>query len=63
MENKTPIIILIILLTIIIFFLVIFLVQCLSGGKIGLINITTKNNEVIYEDEFKLEKIKNIEIK
>ena len=56
MENKTPIIILIILLTIIIFFLVIFLVQCLSGGKIGLINITTKNNEVIYEDEFKLEK-------
>lgn len=63
MENKTPVIILIILLTIIIFFLVIFLIQYLCGGKIGIISIGTKKSEIIYEEEFKLEEINNIDIK
>ena len=63
MSNKTPIIFSIILLTIIIFCLVIFLVTYLCGGKISFINMGERNSKVIYEKEFPLEDVKNIEIK
>lgn len=64
MKNKGLIIAMIILLTIIVFLLIMFLVVCLSGGnnlKIGLFNYGSKN--IIYDNTFEPEEIKNIEIK
>lgn len=66
MKNKGIIITLIILLSIIIFFLVIFLVMYLTGGinfKNGIFSIGTKNTNIIYDNKFKLENVKNIDIK
>lgn len=63
MSNKTPIVFLIILLTVIIFCLVIGLVKCLCGGKLEILNISEKNSKVIYEKEFDLNNIENINIK
>lgn len=63
MSHKTPIIFSIILLTIIIFCLIMFLVTYLCGGKISLIHIGERNSKVIYDKDFPLEDVKNIEIK
>lgn len=63
MSNKAPIIVSIILLSVIIFGLVIFLVTYLCGGRIGFISMGEKNSKVIYDKEFKLEEIENIDIK
>lgn len=66
MRNKGIIIALIILLSIIIFFLVMFLVTYLNGGvnfRNGFINLGSKNTKIVYDKEFKMEDIKNIEIK
>lgn len=63
MKNKGLIITLIILLSIIIFFLVMFLVTYLRGG-IRFTNIfNSKNTNVIFEGQFELKDINNIEIK
>lgn len=66
MKNKGKIITLIILLSIIIFFLVIFLVTYLRGGidfKNGFISFGSKSTNVIYDKQFEIEDVKNIEIK
>lgn len=66
MKNKGKIIALIILLSIIIFFLVIFLVTYLRGGinfRNGFINFGSKSTNVIFDEQFGLENVKNIEIK
>lgn len=65
-NNKPIIITTIILLTIIIFLLVTFLVAALNGKKgynLGLIKYGAKNNEIILEQTFESEKIKEIDIK
>lgn len=63
MSNKAPIIVSIILLAVIIFCLVMFLVTYLCGGKIGFMSMGAKNSKVIYDKEFNLEDIENIDIK
>lgn len=66
MKNKGLVIALIILLTIVVFFLIMFLVVYLNSEnnfKIGLFNIGSRNNNVIYNKTFELEKIDGIEIK
>lgn len=66
MKNKGLIIFTIILLSITIFLLVLFLVTYLSGGvnfRSGIINFSSKSTNVIYDNQFDLENIKNIEIK
>ena len=66
MKNKGMIITLIILLSIIIFFLVMFLVTYLKGGinfRNGLINFGSKNTKIVFDKQFKMEDIENIEIK
>lgn len=66
MRNKGLIITLIILLSIIIFFLIILLVGCLKGGinfKNGFISIGSKSTDVVFDKQFELKDIKNIEIK
>ncbi len=66
MKNRGLIITLIILLTIIVFLLTMFLVACLTGrasfgGK--LFSFGTKTSKVIFDKNFELEEIKNIDIK
>ena len=66
MKNKGTIITLIILLSIIVLALVIFLVSYLNGGlnfKNGVFRIGTKSSNVIFDKQFDLEEINNIEIK
>lgn len=65
MKNKGLIITLIILLSIIIFFLVMFLVMYLKGGKSFdfRFNIGSKSTNIIYDKQFELEDIKDIDIK
>lgn len=66
MKNKGLIITLIILLSIVIFFLVMFLAMYLKGGinfKNGIFSIGTKSTNIIYDNKFELEDIKNIDIK
>ena len=66
MKNKGLIITLIILLSIIIFFLVMFLVMYLKGGmsfKNGIFSIGSKSTNIIYDKQFELEDIKDIDIK
>ncbi|MCI8700374.1 MAG: DUF4097 domain-containing protein [Clostridia bacterium] len=66
MKNKGLIITLIILLSIIIFFLVMFLVSCLRNKTnfiSGLISFGSKSTNVIFDEQFELKDIKNIEIK
>ena len=66
MKNKGIIVTLIILLSIIIFFLVMFLVMCLKGGfnfKNGIFNMGPKSTKIIYDKQFELQDIKNIDIK
>lgn len=66
MKNKILIITFLILLTIIVFFLIIFLVSYLSGGinlKNEWISIGSKSTTIILDKQFKLEDVKNIEIK
>ena len=66
MKNKGLIITLIILLSIIIFFLVMLLVMYLKGGmsfKNGIFSIGSKSTNIIYDKQFELEDIKDIDIK
>lgn len=66
MKSKGLIITLIILLSIIIFFLVMFLVMYLNGNisfKNGIFNIGSKSKNIIYDKQFELENIKDIDIK
>lgn len=66
MKNKGLIITLIILLSIIIFFLVMFLVMSLNGKmdfKNGIFSIGSKSINIIYDKQFELEDIKDIDIK
>lgn len=66
MKNKGLIITLIILLSIIIFFLVIFLVMYLKGEinfKNGIFSMGSKSTNIIYDKQFELEDIKNIDVK
>lgn len=66
MKNKGLIMALIILFSIIIFFLVMFLVMCLKGGtnfENGIFSTHTKSTNIIYDNQFKLEDIKDIDIK
>lgn len=66
MKNKGLIITLIIILSIIVFFLSVFLVMCLRGKinfRNGFINFGYKSTNVIFDEQFELESIKNIEIK
>lgn len=65
MKNKGIIITFIILLSIIIFFLVMFLVTYLRGGinfRNGAINFGSKSTNIIFDKQFELDDIKNIEI-
>lgn len=66
MKNKGLIITLIVLLSIIIFFLVMFLVTYLNGGinfKNGIFNVESRNTTIIYDKEFELSNIQNIQVK
>lgn len=66
MKNKGLIIATIILLSIVIFFLVMFLVMCLKGENnlnSIIFGMKSKTTNIVYDDEFKLEDIKNINIK
>lgn len=66
MKNKSSIITLIILLSIITFLLVMFLVMYLKGGmsfKNGVFSIGSKSTNIIYDKQFELEDIKDIDIK
>lgn len=66
MKNKGLIITLIILLSIIIFLLVIFLVMYLKDGinfKNGIFNVGSKSTNIIYDEQFELKDIKDIDIK
>lgn len=66
MKNKGLIITLIILLSIIIFFLVMFLVMSLNGNinfKNGIFSIGSKSTNIIYDKQFELEDIQDIDIK
>lgn len=66
MKNKGLIITLIIILSIIIFLLVIFLVSYLKGEisfKNRIFNIGSKSTNIIYDRQFELEDIKEIDIK
>lgn len=66
MKNNGLIITAIILLSIVVFLLVMFLVMCLTG-RISfrgiMFGIGSKSTKVIYDNQFKLEDIKNIEIR
>lgn len=66
MKNNGLIITAIILLSIVVFLLVMFLVMCLTG-RISfrgiMFGIGSKSTNVIYDNQFKLEDIKNIEIR
>lgn len=66
MKNNGLIITAIILLSIVVFLLVMFLVMCLTGrisfGGI-MFGMGSKSTNVIYDNQFKLEDIKNIEIR
>lgn len=66
MKNKGLIITLIVLLSIVIFFLVMFLVTYLNGGinfKNGIFNVGSRNTTIIYDKEFELSNIQNIQVK
>lgn len=63
MKNNAPIIFLLILISIIIFCLIMFLVVYLSGGNMGILNFGYKNKEVIFDESFKKEDVKSIDIK
>lgn len=66
MKSKGLIITSIILLSIIIFFLVMFLVTYLNGGvnfRNRFISFGSKNTKIVYDKQFEMEDIKNIEIK
>lgn len=66
MKNKALIIATIILLTIVIFFLIMFLVVTLKSGTNfnGMIfGMKSKTTNKVYDNEFKLEDVKNINIK
>lgn len=65
MKNKGLIITLIILFSIIIFFLVMFLVMCLNGRmtfKHSIFSVGNKSTNIIYDKQFKLEDINDIDI-
>ncbi|MCI8654663.1 MAG: DUF4097 domain-containing protein [Clostridia bacterium] len=62
MKNKGLIIALIILLSIAIFFLVMFLVKYLSGGMDFTTSFGSKSTKVIFDEQFKIEDVKNIDI-
>lgn len=66
MKNNGLIITAIILLSIVVFLLVMFLVMCLTG-RISfrgiMFGMGSKSTNVIYDNQFKLEDIKNIEIR
>ena len=66
MKNKSLLITLIILLAIIVFLLVIFLVMSLNGKtnfKNAMFSIGSTSTNIIYDNQFDLEKIKKIDIK
>lgn len=66
MKNKGLIIATIIFLSIVVFFLVMFLVEYLRGGRSfrGIMSgMSSKSKNIIYENQFNLEDIKNIKIK
>ena len=66
MKNKGVIITLIILFSIVIVFLIMFLVKALRGGinfKNGIFSIGNKSTNIIYDKQFELEDIKDIDIK
>lgn len=66
MKNKGLIIVTIILLSILIFFLAMFLVMCLKGGNnlnFTIFGMNSKTTNIVYDNEFKLEDIKSINIK
>lgn len=66
MKNKGLIITLIILLSIAIFFLVMFLVTYLNGGinfRNGIFNIGSKSTKIVFDKEFEIFNIQNINVK
>lgn len=66
MKNKGLIITTIILLSIVIFFLIMFLVMYLKGGanlNSIIFGMKSKTTNIVYDNKFKLEDIKNINIK
>lgn len=66
MKSKGLIITLIILLSIIIFLLIMFLVAYLRGGtnlKNGIFNFSSKSTNVVFDKEFEIASIQNINVK